>query len=83
MASRATRLMLDNANLVKRVVFPLQILCVALVIQVGLHALAQSAVLDLVAGILGHLPTVKVVRQERMIDFVRWLAAMDQLACVS
>ncbi|MBK7060025.1 MAG: ABC transporter permease [Rubrivivax sp.] len=46
-ASRATRLMLDNANLVKRVVFPLQILCVALVIQVGLHALAQSAVLAL------------------------------------
>ena len=35
--------------------------------------------LDLVAGILGHLPTVKVVRQERMIDFVAWLAAMERV----
>jgi lipopolysaccharide transport system permease protein len=45
-ATRATRLMQDNANLVKRVVFPLELLAVALLLQVGVHALAlQVAVL--------------------------------------
>jgi lipopolysaccharide transport system permease protein len=39
--------MQDNGNLVKRVVFPLQLLCVALVMQVALHAMAQTAVLAL------------------------------------
>lgn len=34
--------------------------------------------LDLVADILVHLPDVDVVRPERMIDFVRWMAAMER-----
>mgnify|MGYP000851117264 FL=1 len=44
-AGRATRLMQDNANLVKRVVFPLELLCVALVMQVAVHVGLQLAVL--------------------------------------
>lgn len=52
-AGRATRLVQDNANLVKRVVFPLQLLCVALVMQVGLHALVQLAVLGVLQVALG------------------------------
>lgn len=44
-ATRATRLIQDNANLVKRVVFPLDLLCVALLMQVTLHMLLQVAVL--------------------------------------
>jgi lipopolysaccharide transport system permease protein len=43
-ASRATRLMQDNANLVKRVVFPLELLCVALVMQVAVHTALQMIV---------------------------------------
>jgi lipopolysaccharide transport system permease protein len=43
-ASRATRLMQDNANLVKRVVFPLELLCVALVMQVAVHTALQMLV---------------------------------------
>ena len=46
-ATRATRLIQDNANLVKRVVFPLELLCVALLMQVMLHMLLQVAVLGL------------------------------------
>ena len=52
-ASRATRLMQDNANLVKRVVFPLELLCVALVLQVGLHAGVQLLVLGVLQGVFG------------------------------
>lgn len=55
-ATRATRLMIDNANLVKRVLFPLDLLCLALVLQTALHAALQSAVLALVllaAALLG------------------------------
>lgn len=52
-ASRATRLMADNANLVKRVVFPLELLSVALVMQVGVHVLLQSAVLMLLSLAMG------------------------------
>jgi lipopolysaccharide transport system permease protein len=44
-ASRATRLMGDNANLVKRVMFPLELLAVALVLQVAVHLALQSVVL--------------------------------------
>ncbi|MFC1772598.1 hypothetical protein ACFL3A_04500 [Pseudomonadota bacterium] len=33
--------------------------------------------LDLIAGILKHLPTVKVTSPERMYDFSQWLAAME------
>ncbi len=44
-AARATRLMQDNANLVKRVVFPLELLCVALVMQVAVHTALQMLVL--------------------------------------
>ena len=44
-ATRATRLMLDNANLVKRVVFPLELLCVALLLQVAVHTGLQMLVL--------------------------------------
>jgi lipopolysaccharide transport system permease protein len=46
-ATRATRLMQDNANLVKRVVFPLELLCVALVMQVAVHVALQLLVLGL------------------------------------
>lgn len=52
-ASRATRLMADNANLVKRVVFPLDLLGVALVMQVGVHVLLQSAVLAAMSLAIG------------------------------
>ncbi|NRF66811.1 ABC transporter permease [Aquincola sp. S2] len=44
-ATRATRLMQDNANLVKRVVFPLELLSVALVMQVAVHTALQMLVL--------------------------------------
>jgi lipopolysaccharide transport system permease protein len=44
-ATRATRLMQDNANLVKRVVFPLELLGVALLLQVGVHLALQVALL--------------------------------------
>lgn len=53
-ATRATRLMQDNANLVKRVVFPLELLCVALVMQVAVHTLLQLAVLALLLLAFGH-----------------------------
>lgn len=52
-ASRATRLIQDNANLVKRVVFPLDLLCVGLLMQVALHMLLQLAVLALMVLVLG------------------------------
>ena len=52
-ASRATRLIQDNANLVKRVVFPLDLLCVALLMQVALHMLLQLAVLASAALVVG------------------------------
>lgn len=35
-------------------------------------------ILDLIAGIFTHLPLVTPLQGERMIDFVRWLAAMEQ-----
>lgn len=44
-ASRATRLIQDNANLVKRVVFPLELLCLALVLQVAAHLAVQLLLL--------------------------------------
>jgi len=37
-----------------------------------------KGLLDLVSDILVHLPDVEVVRPERMIDFVRWMAAMER-----
>ncbi len=52
-ATRATRLIQDNANLVKRVVFPLDLLCVALLMQVTLHMLLQVAVLALLILFFG------------------------------
>ncbi len=52
-ATRATRLIQDNANLVKRVVFPLDLLCVALLMQVTLHMLLQVAVLALMVVAFG------------------------------
>jgi len=52
-ATRATRLIQDNANLVKRVVFPLDLLCVALLMQVALHMLLQLAVLALMIVLVG------------------------------
>ena len=35
--------------------------------------------LDLIADILTHLPSVEVTNPERMIDFVHWLAAMEKV----
>lgn len=52
-ASRAPRLMQDNANLVKRVVFPLELLCVALVMQVAVHTALQMGVLAALLLVLG------------------------------
>lgn len=52
-ATRATRLIQDNANLVKRVVFPLDLLGVALIMQVGLHTLLQMALLGLLIVVVG------------------------------
>ena len=52
-ATRATRLIQDNSSLVKRVVFPLEVLGVALVLQSAVHAILQTlllAVLLLVTG---------------------------------
>ena len=37
----------------------------------------QRGLFDLIAAIFQHLPTAKVEKTERMIDFVRWLAAME------
>lgn len=52
-ASRAPRLMQDNANLVKRVVFPLELLCVGLLMQVAVHSLLQMAVLAALLLVFG------------------------------
>lgn len=52
-ATRAARLMQDNANLVKRVVFPLDLLCVALLMQVAVHTVLQCAVLAVMIVVLG------------------------------
>jgi len=55
-ATRATRLMQDNANLVKRVVFPLELLCLSLVLQVAVHTLLHSGVLALLMVAAGEGP---------------------------
>jgi len=52
-ATRATRLMQDNASLVKRVVFPLELLGTALLLQVGVHLLVQAGVLTLLLALFG------------------------------
>jgi lipopolysaccharide transport system permease protein len=52
-ATRATRLIHDNASLVKRVVFPLELLCVSLVMQVAVHMAVQLALLALLALVTG------------------------------
>lgn len=52
-ATRATRLVQDNANLVKRVVFPIELLAVALLLQVGLHTLLQVGVLATLLLVFG------------------------------
>lgn len=52
-ATRATRLILDNANLVKRVVFPLELLGVALLMQVAVHSAFQVGLLALMIAVLG------------------------------
>lgn len=54
--NRATRLIQDNANLVKRVVFPLELLVLALLMQVGAHALAQIGLLAVLGLAFGELP---------------------------
>ena len=55
-ATRATRLMQDNASLVKRVMFPLQLLGVALVQYAAVQALLQSAVLAALLLVAGEGP---------------------------
>lgn len=52
-ANRAARLMQDNANLVKRVVFPLELLAVALLLQVGVHTALQAGVLTVLLLVFG------------------------------
>lgn len=54
--TRATRLIPDNANLVKRVVFPLELLVLALLLQVGAHALAQIGLLAVLGLAFGEMP---------------------------
>lgn len=55
-STRATRLMQDNANLVKRVVFPLELLGTALLLQVGVHLLLQAALLSVLLALFGPGP---------------------------
>jgi lipopolysaccharide transport system permease protein len=55
-AARATRLMQDNANLVKRVVFPLELLAVGLLMQVAVHSALQTLVLGVLLVIVGDGP---------------------------
>lgn len=52
-ATRATRLMQDNANLVKKVVFPLELLAVALLLQVGVHTGLQVGMLAVLLLLFG------------------------------
>ncbi len=52
-ATRAIRLLQDNASLVKRVVFPLELLCVSLVMQVAVHMAVQVGILILIAVFTG------------------------------
>lgn len=54
--NRATRLIQDNANLVKRVVFPLDLLVLALLLQVGVHAVVQMGLLGVLGLAFGELP---------------------------
>jgi lipopolysaccharide transport system permease protein len=72
-AGRATRLMQDNANLVKRVVFPLELLCVALVMQVAVHLGLQLAVLGVLQVLVGDGIGTSIVR---MLVAVPWLLAL-------
>ena len=53
LAARATRLVQDNASLVKRVVFPLELLCISLVMQVAVHMAVQLGILILLAVMTG------------------------------
>jgi hypothetical protein len=46
--------------------------------QTDLPAIFRG-LLDLIADIMTHLPTVEVTNPERMIDFVRWLAVMEKV----
>ena len=39
----------------------------------------MRGLLDLISNIMLHLPTIKVTHPERMIDFVKWLAAMEKV----
>lgn len=39
----------------------------------------MGGLFELIANIFTHLPAVKVTNPERMIDFVRWLAAMERV----
>lgn len=55
---RATRLIQDNATLVKRVVFPLDQLGVALVLQSAVHLLLQMALIAVLLCVLGWGPRV-------------------------
>lgn len=55
-STRATRLMQDNANLVKRVVFPLELLVQGLLLQVALHLGLQAALLTLLLLVFGDGP---------------------------
>ena len=52
-ATRAVRQMQDHANLVKRVVFPLELLSLALVMQTAVHAGLQMAVLAVLTVLIG------------------------------
>jgi lipopolysaccharide transport system permease protein len=57
-ATRATRLVQDNANLVKRVVFPLELLALALLLQVAVHSLLQIGLLAVLLLATGQGPLV-------------------------
>lgn len=52
-ATRSTRLIQENSSLVKRVVFPLELLCISLVMQVAVHMSVQLSLLALLALVLG------------------------------
>jgi len=73
LAGRATRLMQDHASLVKRVVFPLELLALALLLQVGVHLGVQLGVLLLLSAFTGSL---SVSALPGLLLLLPWLAAL-------
>lgn len=85
-ATRATRLMQDHANLVKRVVFPLELLCIALVMQVSVHVGLQLLVLGAMqmafgAGVSGSLAWLLLVVPWMLVLMMAVALGLAALGC--